>query len=103
VHVDLPYPNSSVEVPEANLIGVYGLPEWPAPGDAAGVVGQALGTHRPMTEDEMRLKLGEDVERVGLRYAATPQEALDEAFTALGADAEVIVLRGAAEMLPVLS
>ena len=44
----------------------------------------------------------EDVERVGLRYAATPQEALDAAFAALGADASVAVLRGAAEMLPIV-
>ena len=44
----------------------------------------------------------EDVERVGLRYAASPQEALEEALAALGADARVAVLRGAAEMLPVV-
>ena len=47
----------------------------------------------------------EDVERVGLRYAATPQQALDEALAALGpdaGDARVAVLRGAAEMLPIV-
>jgi hypothetical protein len=44
----------------------------------------------------------EDVERVGLNYAATPQEALDAAFATLGADASVVVLRGAAEMLPIV-
>ena len=44
----------------------------------------------------------EDVERVGLHYAATPQEALDSAFVKLGRDAQVAVLRGAAEMLPVI-
>jgi nickel-dependent lactate racemase len=44
----------------------------------------------------------QDVERVGLRYAATPQQALEEAFAALGADAQVAVLRGAGEMLPVV-
>jgi hypothetical protein len=44
----------------------------------------------------------QDVERVGLRYAATAQEALDEALHALGADAQVAVLRGAAEMLPIV-
>jgi len=42
----------------------------------------------------------QDVEKVGLRYAATPAQALDEAFRRLGTDARVSVLRNAAEMLP---
>lgn len=41
----------------------------------------------------------EKIERVGLRYAATPLEALDEAFGIVGAEGSVAVLRGAAEML----
>ena len=41
----------------------------------------------------------EHVEQVGLRYAATPQDALDAAFAMLGTDANVVVLRNAAEML----
>lgn len=45
---------------------------------------------------------GDDVRRTGLEYADTPQAALDEAFRRLGTDAQVAVLRGAAEMLPVL-
>ena len=44
----------------------------------------------------------EEVERVGLRYAASPQEALEGAFALLGSDARVIVLRNAAEMLPIV-
>jgi nickel-dependent lactate racemase len=47
----------------------------------------------------------EDVERVGLRYAATPQQALDQSLAVLGPDAgraRVAVLRGAAEMLPIV-
>jgi nickel-dependent lactate racemase len=44
----------------------------------------------------------EDVERVGLRYAATPQEALEQAVAQVGPHAQVAVLRGAAEMLPVV-
>lgn len=44
----------------------------------------------------------EDVESVGLHYAATPQEALDQALAMLGPKAQVAVLRGAAEMLPVV-
>lgn len=43
-----------------------------------------------------------DVRAVGLEYAPTPQEALAMAFEQLGPDAKVLVLRGAAEMLPVL-
>ena len=43
-----------------------------------------------------------DVRKAGLDFAATPQEALDAAFAQLGTDAKVIVLRGAAEMLPVI-
>ncbi len=42
----------------------------------------------------------EDVEHVGLGYAATPQEALDVALHSMGPNAQVAVLRGAAEMLP---
>lgn len=41
-----------------------------------------------------------DVERVGLQYAPTPAEALRKAFTLMGANASVTVLRHAAEMLP---
>jgi len=41
-----------------------------------------------------------EVEKVGLKYAATPQEALDEAFKIAGGDASVLVLHGAGEMLP---
>ena len=44
----------------------------------------------------------EDVEKVGLHHAATPQEALAAALAKLGPDAQVAVLRGAAEMLPVV-
>jgi orotidine-5'-phosphate decarboxylase len=44
----------------------------------------------------------EDVERVGLRYAATPQEALEQAVAQVGPHAQVAVLHGAAEMLPVV-
>ena len=55
----------------------------------------ALGTHRPMIEREK-------VEKVGLNYAETPSKALDKALEILGGDAKVIVLRGAAEMLPVV-
>ncbi len=44
----------------------------------------------------------EDVERTGLRWAATPQVALDRALAESGPDARVAVLRGASEMLPVL-
>jgi len=44
----------------------------------------------------------QDVERVGLHFAATPQEALDQALARLGPQAQVAVLRGAAEMLPVV-
>jgi nickel-dependent lactate racemase len=43
-----------------------------------------------------------DVRRVGLEYAATPQAALDEAFRRIGRGAGVAVLRGAAEMLPLV-
>jgi nickel-dependent lactate racemase len=43
-----------------------------------------------------------DIEKVGLRRAPTPQEALQEAFRELGQDASVVVLRSAAEMLPVI-
>jgi len=41
----------------------------------------------------------EHIEKVGLTYAATPQEALDKALDKLGSDAQVAVLRGATEML----
>lgn len=43
-----------------------------------------------------------DVRRVGLEYAATPQQALERAFAVAGSAARVAVLRGAAEMLPVV-
>ncbi|MHB9035426.1 MAG: nickel-dependent lactate racemase family protein [Armatimonadota bacterium] len=43
----------------------------------------------------------QDVRKVGLHYADTPQEALKDAFRHVGFDAKVAVLRGAAEMLPV--
>jgi len=43
-----------------------------------------------------------DVEEAGLGYAETPQAALEEAFARAGSDAGVIVLKGAAEMLPVV-
>jgi len=43
-----------------------------------------------------------DVERAGLRYAATPAEALSKAFDLMGAGACVGVLRNAAEMLPIV-
>jgi hypothetical protein len=39
---------------------------------------------------------------VGLEYAATPQEALALAFSVAGAAAKVALLRGAAEMLPIV-
>lgn len=43
-----------------------------------------------------------DVEHTGLRWAATPQQALDRALADADPTARVAVLRGAAEMLPVL-
>ncbi|GAH17098.1 unnamed protein product, partial [marine sediment metagenome] len=43
-----------------------------------------------------------DVEKLGLNYAATPREALNNAFDIVGRDAKVAVLRGAAEMLPII-
>ena len=42
----------------------------------------------------------DDVRRLGLNYAATPQDALDQCLAALGTEAQVVVLRRAAEMLP---
>lgn len=44
----------------------------------------------------------EDVERAGLGFAATPQEALASAFRRMGRHAGVAVLKGAAEMLPMV-
>jgi nickel-dependent lactate racemase len=44
----------------------------------------------------------QDVEKAGLGYAETPQAALDAAFDRLGRSAGVAILRGAAEMLPVV-
>ena len=41
----------------------------------------------------------EKVEKTGLNYAVTPQEALSKAFETVGPGARVTVLRGAAEML----
>jgi nickel-dependent lactate racemase len=43
-----------------------------------------------------------DVRKVGLEYAATPQAALEAAFGIAGRDARVALLRGAAEMLPIV-
>jgi lactate racemase len=43
-----------------------------------------------------------DVRKVGLEYAATPQDALARAFAVTGRDAEVALIRGAAEMLPII-
>ena len=43
------------------------------------------------------------VRKVGLEYAATPQAALEDAFRIAGADASVALLRGAAEMLPIVT
>ena len=43
-----------------------------------------------------------DVRKSGLNWAATPQAALDRAFEMLGRDAKVAVLKGAAEMLPIV-
>ena len=40
--------------------------------------------------------------KVGLEYAATPQAALERAFAVAGPEAKVAVIRGAAEMLPIL-
>lgn len=45
----------------------------------------------------------EKIENIGLHYAATPQDALNKAFEILGSEAKVIVLRGAAEMLPTIA
>nr|HID59756.1 nickel-dependent lactate racemase [Desulfobacterales bacterium] len=45
----------------------------------------------------------EDKFKLGLLHARTPQEALKEAFRMKGKQAKVSVLRGAAEMLPLLS
>ena len=44
----------------------------------------------------------EHVESVGLRHAATPDEALATALELAGGDARVAVLRNAAEMLPIV-
>jgi hypothetical protein len=44
----------------------------------------------------------QDVERVGLGYAATPQQALDAALEQMGRDAGIVVLKGASEMLPLV-
>jgi len=43
-----------------------------------------------------------DVRKVGLEYAATPQEALGRAFEIAGKAAKVALVRGAAEMLPII-
>ncbi len=43
-----------------------------------------------------------DLRKVGLGYAATPQEALRQAFAVTGPDAKVALIRGAAEMLPIV-
>ena len=44
----------------------------------------------------------EHVRQVGLHWAPTPQAALDEALAAHGPHARIAVLRGAAEMLPLV-
>jgi hypothetical protein len=41
-----------------------------------------------------------DTERLGMRYAATPQEALDMAFASQGPTATVAVLRYGGHVLP---
>jgi hypothetical protein len=43
-----------------------------------------------------------DVRRVGLEHADTPQAALERAFEVAGKNAKVALLRGAAEMLPIV-
>ena len=43
-----------------------------------------------------------DVRKVGLEYAATPQAALKMAFGVAGTEAKVALIRGAAEMLPIV-
>jgi len=43
-----------------------------------------------------------DVRKVGLEWASAPQEALERAFEVAGRGARIAVLRGAAEMLPVV-
>jgi nickel-dependent lactate racemase len=43
-----------------------------------------------------------DVKKVGLEYAATPQAALERAFAVAGREAKVALIRGAAEMLPIV-
>ncbi len=44
----------------------------------------------------------QDVRKVGLEYAATPQEGLARAFEVAGKDARVALVKGAAEMLPMI-
>jgi nickel-dependent lactate racemase len=44
-----------------------------------------------------------DARKVGLDWAATPQEALRKADARLGGNARIAVLRGAAEMLPLIA
>jgi len=44
----------------------------------------------------------QDVRKVGLEYAATPQEALTRAFQVAGREAKVALVKGAAEMLPIV-
>ena len=44
----------------------------------------------------------EKIKKVGLGYASDAQSALDEAFNRLGKIARVVVLRHAAEMLPIV-
>ena len=44
----------------------------------------------------------QETEKLGLTYAATPQEALDIAFDRLGSEAQVAVLRQGGEILPVI-
>ena len=43
-----------------------------------------------------------DMRKAKLDSAPTPQEALNRAFARLGADAKVAILKGAAEMLPII-
>ena len=72
------------------------------------VVGVHMAQVSSVARDKARLILvtrgipEADVRRVGFRYAATPQRALDEAFEIVGRGARVAILEGAAEMLPIV-
>ena len=45
----------------------------------------------------------EETEQLGMIYGASPQEALDTAFTLVGEDAKVAVLKRGGEILPVIN